>query len=161
MCAAQDRSATQADMDATFYTTNIVPQSPNCNQRGWERLEAYCRDLTKGGHVLQIVCGPHGQGGTGKDGPKEQIGPSRAEVMVPAKLWKVVLVLPNEDAVPPARTEPKLTGPAHDGTFQRVKGVVCGRDTPPALFYLVACSACFAGTRQTIKRCCRCWWTRD
>jgi endonuclease G len=30
-CAAQDRSATQEDMDATFFTTNIVPQAPHCN----------------------------------------------------------------------------------------------------------------------------------
>src|SRR5262249_44115168 len=37
MCPAQDRSSKQEDMDATFYTTNIVPQSPNCNQKGWER----------------------------------------------------------------------------------------------------------------------------
>jgi DNA/RNA non-specific endonuclease len=35
MCPAQDRSSTQADMDATFYTSNIVPQAPNNNQRAW------------------------------------------------------------------------------------------------------------------------------
>jgi endonuclease G len=41
MCPAKDRSGKQADCDATFYTTNVVPQSPNSNQKGWERLEAY------------------------------------------------------------------------------------------------------------------------
>jgi endonuclease G len=104
MCPAQDRSSSQADMDATFYTTNIVPQSPNCNQRGWERLESYCRGLTKDGHVLQICSGPHGVGGTGKEGFREEIGKGRVEVTVPAKVWKVVLVLPREGAEPTART---------------------------------------------------------
>lgn len=36
MCPAQDRSIKKADMDRTFYMTNIVPQASNCNQRAWE-----------------------------------------------------------------------------------------------------------------------------
>jgi endonuclease G len=104
MCPAQDRSSSQADMDATFYTSNIVPQAPYCNQRGWERLEAYCRDLTKEGHVLWIACGPHGVGGEGKDGPRDEIGKGRVEITVPKKLWKVILVLPGVDAEPTRAT---------------------------------------------------------
>jgi endonuclease G len=104
MCAAQDRSSTQKDMDATFFTTNIVPQAPNCNQRAWERLEAYCRDLTHEGHVLFIACGPHGVGGEGKDGIKKEIGKGRIEVTVPAELWKVILVLPHVKAEPTRAT---------------------------------------------------------
>jgi endonuclease G len=103
-CPAKDRSATQADCDATFYLTNVVPQSPACNQRGWERLEAYCRDLAQKGHVLYIACGPQGVGGTGKNGPAEEIGKGRVKVAVPAKLWKVILVLPREDAEPRRNT---------------------------------------------------------
>jgi endonuclease G len=45
------------DMDATLCMTNVVPQSPNANQRGWERVESYCRTLTKE-HMLYICCGP-------------------------------------------------------------------------------------------------------
>jgi endonuclease G len=104
LCPAQDRSGRQADMDATFYTTNIVPQAPNCNQRGWERLEAYCRDLTKTGHVLQIAAGPAGVGGTGKDGRKEEIGKVARRITVPAHLWKVILVLPHDGAEPTMQT---------------------------------------------------------
>jgi endonuclease G, mitochondrial len=104
MCPAQDRSSRQEDMDATFYLTNIVPQSPHCNQRGWERLEAYCRDLAHQGHALYIACGPHGVGGTGRDGYKEAIGKGRIEVAVPAQVWKVILVLPREDAEPRRNT---------------------------------------------------------
>src|SRR5262245_36944195 len=100
MCPAGDRSSGREDMDATFVMTNIVPQAPNCNQRGWERLEAYCRDLTRDGHVLFISCGPHGQGGEGRDGVKQEIGKGRIEIIVPKQLWKVVLVLPGEQAKP-------------------------------------------------------------
>jgi endonuclease G len=104
MCPAQDRSSRQADMDATFYTTNIIPQSPNSNQHGWERLESYCRSLTKDGHALYICCGPHGVGGEGKNGRKDEIGKGKVTVTVPAKIWKVVLVLPGEDAEPRRNT---------------------------------------------------------
>jgi endonuclease G len=97
-CPAKDRSATQQDMDATFFMTNVVPQSPASNQRGWERLESYCRGLALKGHELHIVCGPNGVGGTGKNGFREEIGSGRLKVTVPAKLWKVIAVLPHEDA---------------------------------------------------------------
>jgi endonuclease G len=104
MCPAQDRSASQADMDATFVTSNVIPQSPMCNQRGWERLESYCRDLTKKGNVLQICCGPVGVGGEGKNGPRREIGKGNVSVVVPAKVWKVILVLPADGAEATAKT---------------------------------------------------------
>jgi endonuclease G len=104
MCPARDRSATQEDCDATFYMTNVVPQSPASNQRGWERLESYCRGLVHRGHELHIVCGPQGEGGTGRDGYRERIGKTRPKVTVPASLWKVILVLPHEDAEPRKNT---------------------------------------------------------
>ncbi len=104
MCPAKDRSATQEDCDATFYMTNIVPQSPACNQQGWERLESYCRGLAQRGHELHIVCGPYGIGGTGRFGHHDEIGRGWPRVTVPNKLWKVVLVLPHEGAEPRKNT---------------------------------------------------------
>jgi endonuclease G len=104
MCPAKDRSRTQADMDATFYLANVVPQSPASHQHAWERLEAYCRDLTQRGNVLYIACGPQGEGGTGLDGHKEEIGRGRVTVAVPARVWKVILVLRGEDADPHKNT---------------------------------------------------------
>jgi endonuclease G len=100
MCPAKDRSASPADSRAVFFMTNIIPQSPNSNQRGWERLEDYCRRLAKEGKSLYIACGPAGVGGVGKNGPADEIGKGRLKVTVPAKLWKVVLVLPRADAEP-------------------------------------------------------------
>jgi endonuclease G len=104
MCPAKDRSATPQDQAAVFFMTNIVPQAPNCNQRGWERLEDYCRKLAAQGHVLQIACGGAGVGGEGKNGPAEEVGKGRLTVAVPAKLWKVVVVLPGDDAEPRKNT---------------------------------------------------------
>jgi endonuclease G len=62
------------------------------------RLESYCRTLTKD-HVLYIFCGSHGEGGEGKNGIAKEIG-TNLKVTVPAKVWKVVLVLPSKDAQP-------------------------------------------------------------
>src|SRR5262249_28585177 len=52
MCPAKDRSNSPENIAATFFMTNIVPQAPHCNQRAWERLEDYCRKLTRQGKVL-------------------------------------------------------------------------------------------------------------
>lgn len=102
MCASKDRSDTRENNDVLFYMTNIVPQAPNCNQKGWRLLEEYCRTLAKQGNELYIACGPHGQGGTGGDGARLHIG--RPQIEVPASVWKVVLVLPNRDAAPTQAT---------------------------------------------------------
>jgi endonuclease G, mitochondrial len=103
MCPAKDRSASWEDSQAVFYMTNIVPQSPASNQHAWERLEDYCRRLANQGHVLHIVCGPQGVGGTGKLGFYDEVGKSH-KITVPARLWKVVLVLPRDDADPHKNT---------------------------------------------------------
>src|SRR5205085_919437 len=60
MCNSKDRTSTPEDNSATFLMTNMVPQSPNNNQKAWERLESYCRDLATQGKELYIVCGPAG-----------------------------------------------------------------------------------------------------
>jgi endonuclease G len=104
LCPAKDRSATAADQAAVFHMTNIVPQSPNSNQKAWERLEAYCRELAQRGHLLYIACGGAGMGGEGKNGRAEEVGKGRLTVAVPARLWKVVVVLPREDAEPRKNT---------------------------------------------------------
>jgi endonuclease G len=104
MCPAKDRSRSLAYIGPTFYTTNIVPQSHASNEKGWERLESYCRELARDGRVLYIACGPHGIGGTGRFGYREEIGKGRFTVTVPARLWKVILVLPHEGAEPTKRT---------------------------------------------------------
>lgn len=90
---SKDRSATEADNDAVFLMTNIVPQAPKCNQGAWERFERYCRELADEGKELYLAAGPHGVGGTGADGKKLTIGRNVPFVTVPASVWKVALVV--------------------------------------------------------------------
>ncbi|HJZ58966.1 MAG TPA: DNA/RNA non-specific endonuclease, partial [Gemmataceae bacterium] len=64
LCPRSDRDATKEAATATFVMTNIVPQAPNLNQKGWNDLEVYCRDLVwRKGQTLYIVAGPQGRGG--------------------------------------------------------------------------------------------------
>ena len=97
MCPHGDRTASAAASLATFAMTNIIPQSHDVNTMAWESLEDYCRDLAqRQGKVCYIVCGPAGTGGTGKSGPK-QATPDGV-VAVPARCWKVALVLDRDVA---------------------------------------------------------------
>src|SRR5207249_299270 len=91
-----DRSGSEAASEATFVMTNIIPQSPKLNQGPWNDLELYSRSLVAKHHKrLYIVCGPHGEGGTGHNGLEKTI--ARGRVAVPAQCWKVILVLPDGD----------------------------------------------------------------
>lgn len=92
LCPRSDRDATKEAATATFVMTNIVPQAPNLNQKGWNDLEVYCRDLVwRKGQTLYIVAGPQGRGGVGSKGPAETMNEDR--VTVPAKCWKVILAV--------------------------------------------------------------------
>ncbi|MCI0702263.1 MAG: DNA/RNA non-specific endonuclease [Planctomycetia bacterium] len=103
MCPSADRDDTAENNRVTFYMTNVVPQAPNNNQKGWGRLENHCRNIAEEGNELYIACGPHGQGGTGRISAQQTIG-SATRITVPASVWKVVLVLPNKEAVPNTNT---------------------------------------------------------
>ena len=95
MCPAGDRSVSKEDMDATFAMSNMVPQSPELNRTTWEKLESYCRDVVHDSdQVLYIVAGPAGQGGTGSEGERTFLRARDGKITVPAKCWKVVLIVP-------------------------------------------------------------------
>ena len=91
-CPSADRTGSIADNSATFLMTNMVPQAPRSNQQMWAGLEDYCRTLVGAGNELYIVCGSYGRGGTGSNGYTTTLDNGR--VTVPARLWKVVVVLP-------------------------------------------------------------------
>lgn len=92
MCPSGDRTANSTDNNSTFLMTNMVPQSANNNNKGWNTLEDYCRGLATAGNELYIICGPYGQGGTGTSGKKQTI--DGGKIKVPAVTWKVVVVVP-------------------------------------------------------------------
>ena len=91
MCPSADRTSTEENNDATFYLSNIIPQAPKNNEIVWESLEEYCRSLVKSGNELYIICGTYGKGGVGSKGYAETI---KNDIVVPAKTWKIIVVLP-------------------------------------------------------------------
>ncbi len=93
-CPSDDRNASMADNAATFRMTNIAPQAPNLNRDVWEKLESYCRQLCSEGNELYIITGAYGTGGIGEKGARENIVNN---ITVPARFWKVVVVLPTGD----------------------------------------------------------------
>jgi endonuclease G, mitochondrial len=94
MCPSADRLNTQADNDSLFYYTNMVPQNQNNNGGTWEGLENYERTLAAT-NTVYIICGGYGAGGTKTDNSATVNTISNGKVTVPAKLWKVMIVIPN------------------------------------------------------------------
>lgn len=97
-CPSADRTATTADNSATFLMSNMIPQAPNNNQRTWASLENYTRTLVSATQEVYVIMGSYGRGGIGANGAANTIDQGR--VTVPARIWKVVVVLPvgNQDA---------------------------------------------------------------
>ena len=93
-CPSGDRTSSVADNSATFLMTNMMPQAPDNNQGPWEQLESYCRTLASQGNELYIIAGGTGVGGTGSNGGVTTTI-ANGHVVVPAKTWKVILILPN------------------------------------------------------------------
>ena len=91
-CPSADRTGSVADNSATFLMTNMMPQAANNNQQTWAGLENYERTLVAQGYELYVVCGSYGSGGTGVNGYATTI--AGGKIAVPARCWKVVVVLP-------------------------------------------------------------------
>ena len=84
-CPSGDRTSTEANNDATFFMTNIVPQQADNNQGPWAKLETYCRTLVDQGNELFIVSVPSGYNRTTI---------ATGKVYVPRYMSKVIVVLP-------------------------------------------------------------------
>lgn len=80
-----DRLTSRPVNQATFLMTNMIPQAPDNNQGPWADLEDFLRGLLPA-NELYIVAGGSGEKTTLADG----------RITVPAKTWKVALVLPKE-----------------------------------------------------------------
>ncbi|MET4073643.1 DNA/RNA non-specific endonuclease [Hymenobacter sp. UYCo722] len=91
-CPSADRTNTVADNSATFLMTNMMPQAPRNNQQTWANLEDYTRTFLSTGNEVYIICGSYGRGGTGTNGYATTLDNGR--VTVPARCWKVVVILP-------------------------------------------------------------------
>ncbi|MGC2234943.1 MAG: DNA/RNA non-specific endonuclease [Pyrinomonadaceae bacterium] len=86
MCPSADRTLTEADNDATFKMTNMVPQTVDNNRVTWEGLEEYARDLvTDEGDDVYIISGTYGNAGT----------INSDHIVVSTHTWKVIIVIPS------------------------------------------------------------------
>lgn len=90
MTRSGDRTANTTDNCATFFLTNIVPQTQEQNEGSWLELENLSRELAQSGKELYIVAGPLGEGGTGLKGAMTRI---KDKITVSESTWKIVLVL--------------------------------------------------------------------
>jgi len=98
MCPNADRDKTTERAAHTFVMTNMVPQTHELNAKAWARLEKYSRQLAAGGKELYIVSGPAGRGGWSAKGFHNT---TDGHVVVPAKCWKLVMVLDHGPATRP------------------------------------------------------------
>ena len=97
--ADRDKETSIPINQATFLMSNMVAQAPDNNQGPWAAFEGYLRTLTdEGQHEIYVVAGPSGEGGIiNPDGVTVTEKLADGHVSVPAKTWKVVLVLPKDD----------------------------------------------------------------
>ncbi|WAQ94183.1 EXOG-like protein, partial [Mya arenaria] len=58
MAPAGDNKYNQESMNESFYLSNVVPQNLDNNAGFWNRLEMYCRDLTKKYPSVHVLSGP-------------------------------------------------------------------------------------------------------
>ncbi|MBL8916536.1 MAG: DNA/RNA non-specific endonuclease [Archangium sp.] len=98
LCPSADRTASDADNDATFFLTNVVPQTHASNAGPWLDLEDEARQLANAGKKLLIIAGPVFAANPSSIG---------TGVPVPSATWKVVIVT-NGDASP-ATLNPSTT----------------------------------------------------
>jgi endonuclease G len=84
VCPSGDRTSSREANDATFYMSNMLPQTGELNRHVWADLEEWVRvQVRKGNEVYQIA---------GGSGAAKTI--AKGKVTVPQVCWKVILILP-------------------------------------------------------------------
>lgn len=93
--ASADRSNSREDNEATYFMSNMAPQTAFLNERIWADLEKHTRKLVEEkGVKIQVYAGP-----IMKDG-REGIGPNK-DIQVPESFFKVLAIYPNKAAKKP------------------------------------------------------------
>lgn len=95
LCPSADRTKSDADNNATFILTNILPQTSQNNAGPWLELENETRSIARLGKRLIVVAGPI------YDESGETVGEG---VAVPSAFFKVVVAL-DDEPTPEAVTE--------------------------------------------------------
>lgn len=83
VCPSGDRTATEEENSATFYMSNMLPQTGALNRHVWADLENYLREEVRAGNEIYEIAGGMGSAGLVK-----------GKINVPQVCWKVALILP-------------------------------------------------------------------
>ncbi|UOQ67879.1 DNA/RNA non-specific endonuclease [Hymenobacter volaticus] len=94
-CPSADRTSSVENNSATFFMTNMMPQSSKNNQGPWADLEDYTRTFLPG-NEMYVVCGSYGKGGIGSTGVRYETL-DNGRITVPSDCWKVIVILPVGD----------------------------------------------------------------
>jgi len=84
VCPSGDRTSSREDNSATFYMSNMLPQTGDLNRHVWADCEGAIRDIVRQGNEVYQIAGGAGENGT----------IAKGKVTVPQICWKVVVVLP-------------------------------------------------------------------
>lgn len=82
LCPAGDRDSRKDWLKDTYYTSNVLLMTPECNQGAWRDIELLCRRLAVFGHRLFIACGPVYSRPTG-------VSNTIHESNIAAAVWKI------------------------------------------------------------------------
>lgn len=82
LCPSGDRDSRKDWFKDTFFTSNIVPMTPEVNAGVWKDIETECRNLAANGHVLKIAAGI-------TSGQCNTVASRTASYYVPDTLYKV------------------------------------------------------------------------
>lgn len=96
-CPSADRTSSVAANSATFLMTNMIPQAPNNNQKGWNYLESDLRAEVNAGNEVYIIMGSYGKGGVGSLSSATVETINNGNVTVPSYVWKVAIIIPKGD----------------------------------------------------------------
>ncbi|HEY4101932.1 MAG TPA: DNA/RNA non-specific endonuclease [Gemmatimonadales bacterium] len=95
MTRSADRTAGNTDNAATFYLTNVVPQTADLNEGVWAQFEDAIADSAEAGRAVYIITGPIFSPGHSLTFLKGE-----GKVAIPDSTWKVVLIGPRPNGVP-------------------------------------------------------------
>lgn len=84
-------------MDESFYLSNVLPQDLDNNAGFWNRMEIYCRDLTKKYKSVRVLSGPVMLSNFEEDGKrfiKHQVCFTKIRLIYPHRTVYVILLPP-------------------------------------------------------------------
>jgi DNA/RNA endonuclease G (NUC1) len=86
-CPSADRDSTVENNQATFFMSNMIPQTAYLNRIIWAHLEQYTRDLVEGqGKKVFVVAGPIFDEDFGKIGLNN-------DIPIPSKNFKIIYIM--------------------------------------------------------------------